>query len=120
MILFGALRNKVLVLEKPPSVYMNTYRLINNNLHLIGMAPPQFLAHWSAGVKVSRHFEFDFLRKLGSHRISCGRISGLFRDGPAIFGQFDKMHGFYIRWLLISRCARMMKTWTFSEKKKSN
>ena len=26
-------------------------------------------------------------------------------------------HGFYIRWLFISRCARMMKTRSFSEKK---
>ena len=28
-----------------------------------------------------------------------------------------KHYGFYIRWLLISRCARMMKTRSFSEKK---
>ena len=26
-------------------------------------------------------------------------------------------HGFYIRWLFVSRCARMMKTRSFSEKK---
>ena len=31
--------------------------------------------------------------------------------------QVGLMHGFYIRWLLISRCARMMKTRSFSEKK---
>ena len=29
----------------------------------------------------------------------------------------ENSHGFYIRWLLISRCARMMCTWSFSEKK---
>ena len=30
------------------------------------------------------------------------------------------VHGFYIRWLLISRCAQLMKTRSFSEKKKSD
>ena len=30
---------------------------------------------------------------------------------------FGLDHGFYIRWLLISCCARMMKTRSFSEKK---
>ena len=30
---------------------------------------------------------------------------------------FSRNHGFYIKWLLISRCARMMKTRSFSEKK---
>ena len=30
--------------------------------------------------------------------------------------QIRRPHGFYIRWLLISRCARMMKTRSFPEK----
>ena len=65
----------------------------------------------------------------GEHGAEVGRTRGKDNlqayglDRPPMFFFFSflvKTHGFYIRWLLILRCARMMKTRSFSEKKKSD